>query len=85
MSDRVSSGGVVIGIADRRLRDGRTDDGYSRKHFPAEVRPARPARWLALAREQGVTERTSIHVRGLNVLSCKISEHLQKHNEIALP
>lgn len=28
---------------------------YSLKHLPAEVRPARPARWLALALDTGVT------------------------------
>jgi hypothetical protein len=69
MSDRVSSGGVVIGMGEYGLRVGRVDDGYSRKHLPADVRPARPALWFAEAREQGVTDRTSITVRGLKVLS----------------
>lgn len=49
----------------------RADDGYRRKHFPADVRPARPARWLAEATEHGVTERTSIPVFGLYVRSCQ--------------
>jgi hypothetical protein len=44
MSDRVSSGGVVIGIGEYVFRVGRRVEGYRRKHFPADVRPARPAR-----------------------------------------
>lgn len=36
--------------------------------MPADVRPARPARWFAEASEQGVVVRTSIHVLGLYVL-----------------
>lgn len=66
MSDRTSSGAVVIGIMPLL----RADDGYKRKHFPEDVRPARPARWLAEATEQGVTDRTSIPVLGLYVRSC---------------
>lgn len=68
ISDRVSSGGVVTGIGECVLRFGKSEAGYSRKHLPDEVRPARPARWFADASEQGVTDSTSITVRGLNVL-----------------
>lgn len=64
MSERTSSGGVVNGIGDARLV-GKMEAGYRRKHLPADVRPARPARWFAEAREQGVVVRTSIHVLGL--------------------
>mmetsp|Transcript_14713 Transcript_14713/g.42889 ORF Transcript_14713/g.42889 Transcript_14713/m.42889 type:complete len:258 (+) Transcript_14713:344-1117(+) len=38
---------------------------YSRKHFPGCVRPARPARCIALAFEIGDTKRESTCVRGL--------------------
>lgn len=62
-------------MGERGLRVGSEDDGYRRKHFPDDVRPARPARWFAEAREQGVTERTSMTVRGLNVLICRVRQH----------
>lgn len=65
MSERTSSGGVVNGIGDDGLVVGKMEGGYRRKHLPADVRPARPARWFAEAREQGVVVRTSIHVLGL--------------------
>jgi hypothetical protein len=32
---------------------------YSRKHLPGRVRPARPARWFALALEIGLTRSDS--------------------------
>mmetsp|Transcript_59602 Transcript_59602/g.124513 ORF Transcript_59602/g.124513 Transcript_59602/m.124513 type:complete len:208 (-) Transcript_59602:1012-1635(-) len=38
---------------------------YSRKHLPGRVRPARPARWFALAWEMAVTRRDSTRMRGL--------------------
>jgi hypothetical protein len=37
---------------------------YSLKHLPADVRPARPARWLALALDTGVTIRDSMPAVG---------------------
>lgn len=69
-SERTSSGGVVIGIGESGLCAGKLLDGKRRKHLPADVRPARPARWFTEANEHGVTVSTSIAVRGLNVLSC---------------
>jgi hypothetical protein len=38
---------------------------YSLKHFPGFVRPARPARWCALARLMGDTSRLSTRCLGL--------------------
>ena len=38
---------------------------YSRKHLPGRVRPARPARWWALALEMGDTSSDSTRMRGL--------------------
>lgn len=41
-------------------------EGKSLKHFPGEVRPARPLRWERDAREQGVVTNASIPIRGSN-------------------
>ena len=41
------------------------DSVSSLKHYPGRVRPARPARWCADAREIGDTSRLSTRERGL--------------------
>jgi len=74
MSERESSGEV------EGRREESVDSGKRRKHFPGEVRPARPALWVAEARDSGTTRRASIPVFGLNIRSCEGKETSGKVN-----
>lgn len=64
MSVRVISEGVT------GRREERAEEGKRRKHFPGEVRPARPERCEREAREQGVVTRASMPVVGSKERSC---------------
>ena len=55
------SGGVTAGICSSNVAL-----GYSRKHCPGWVRPARPARWTACTRLMRTTSSESMLVAGLN-------------------
>jgi hypothetical protein len=59
-------GGEAFVFTDRQISGGvegsrlaSADSGNKRKHFPGDVRPARPARWLSEAIEHGVIDKTS--------------------------
>ncbi len=53
---------------------------YRRKHLPGRVRPARPDRWSAEAREMGDTSRDSTRTRGLYTWE-KSHHHQQASNQ----